>query len=111
VRQAAVAVAAAALWLVVATRVRAFTRSATQRLLWAALVALAAGMTLEMAVIAESVERFPGTPTNALHLVKHILVILAAGLVVEVARNLTLPPRDLPAIRRRRSQPGEIPGR
>lgn len=93
-RQAVVVLAAAVLWLVVATRARTFTRNATQRLLWAALVALAVGMTLEISVVAASVARFPGTPTNALHLVKHVLVIVAAGLVVEVARNLALPPRD-----------------
>jgi hypothetical protein len=53
VKQAAVIFAVAVLWLVVATRAHTFTRNATQRLLWAALVALAVGMTLEISVVAE----------------------------------------------------------
>jgi len=103
VRQAVVVLAVAVLWLVVASRAGTFTGNATQRLLWAAVLALAVGMTLEIPVVAESVEQLPGTPTNSLHLVKHILVVVAAGLVVEVARDLALPPREARRGRMRRA--------
>lgn len=86
--------------MLVALRLRALGQSSTQRLLWAGLVALAASVTLEVPRVAETLDGL--ICTNVAHLVKHILVVVAALAINEVVRNLALQPAAGREGRRRR---------
>jgi hypothetical protein len=88
------AVAASVLvWVVVVTRVRMLTKGGSeQRLLWAALAAIATGLTLDVPRVAQSLNELPGIGDNVSHLAKHGLAVLAAGAIWEAVRGLVLTP-------------------
>lgn len=83
--------AAVLLWVVVVVRLPTLVRNVTQRLLWVGLAALAIGVTLEIPDVARTLDELPGVGTNVSQLVKHGLVVVAAGAVREVVRGLALP--------------------
>jgi hypothetical protein len=86
-------VAAALLWIVVAVRIPTLTAGVTQRYLFVALVALAAGVTLEVPRAAGGFQHMANLSPNLPNLAKHAAVVIAAGAVREVVRAIGLPPR------------------
>jgi hypothetical protein len=87
------AVAAALLWIVVVVRIPTLTAGGTQRHLFVALVALAAGVTLELPRAAAELQQVAHLSPNMPNLAKHAAVVIAAGAVREVVRAIGLPPR------------------
>ena len=98
----AVAVAVA-LWILVAVRIPTLAKDATHRFLWFAAAAVATGVTLEIPTVAQRLDDLPGMVANVSDLVKHALVVVAAGAVHEVVRGLALPPNAARQGRTRRA--------
>lgn len=80
------------LWILVVVRIPTLAKDATQRFLWFAAAAVASGVTLEIPTVAQTLDDLPGMGANVSDLVKHTLVVVAAGAVHEVVRGLALPP-------------------
>jgi hypothetical protein len=102
VNSLAVAVAVA-LWILVAVRIPTLAKDATHRFLWFAAAAVATGVTLEIPTVAQRLDDLPGMVANVSDLVKHALVVVAAGAVHEVVRGLALPPNAARQGRTRRA--------
>jgi hypothetical protein len=81
---------AAVLWVSVALRVPTLAAGAAQRSLWIALAGIAIAFTLDISHVAAALHEVVGTNTS--HLIKHGVVVIAAGAIREAIRALVLTP-------------------
>jgi hypothetical protein len=81
---------AAVLWVAVALRVSTLAGGAAQRSLWIALAGIATAFTLDIPHVVTALHEVVGTNTS--HLIKHGVVVIAAGAIREAIRALVLTP-------------------
>jgi hypothetical protein len=91
---------AAVLWVSVALRVPTLVAGAAQRSLWIALAGIATAFTLDIPHVVTALHEVVGT--NVSHLIKHSVVVIAAGAIREATRALVLTPHSAAEARSRR---------
>jgi hypothetical protein len=91
---------AAVLWVVVALRVPTLAAGPAQRSLWIALAGVATAFTIDIAHVVTALDDVLGT--NVPHLIKHSVVVIAAGAIREAIRALVLVPNQAAEGRTRR---------
>jgi len=91
---------AAVLWVSVTLRVPTLTAGAAQRSLWIALAGIAIAFTLDISYVVTALHEVVGTNTS--HLIKHSVVVIAAGAIREAIRALVLTPHQAAECRSRR---------
>lgn len=86
------AVAPVLLWAVVLLRWRSVTGTRYQRSLWLTLLASAIAATVANAAVADAMSRHAGANGSlAVPVTKHVLVLVAAAMAIELVRDVALP--------------------
>ncbi len=80
------------LWTITGARWRSATGTPYQRRLWATLLVCALASTLANEAVAETVTGVWASATFWLPVIKHVLVLIAAAMAIELVRDVALPP-------------------